>query len=93
MCLYVVFLFCFFRGTRACLEEMAKFEDVCPTAQSFIGLFASQGLDITPNKDRGVCKASVVSLALYLSISCQDLSTDIIFSLCLNDGSTSEKLI
>ncbi|XP_060775575.1 peptidyl-prolyl cis-trans isomerase FKBP5-like isoform X2 [Neoarius graeffei] len=43
-------------GTRACLEEMAKFEDVCPTAQSFIGLFASQGLDITPNKDRGVCK-------------------------------------
>ncbi|KAK3575362.1 hypothetical protein QTP86_025488, partial [Hemibagrus guttatus] len=41
-----------------CLEEMAKFEDVCPTAQSPIALFASQGLDITPNKDQGVCKAS-----------------------------------
>ncbi|XP_053083173.1 peptidyl-prolyl cis-trans isomerase FKBP5 isoform X2 [Pangasianodon hypophthalmus] len=43
-------------GTRACLEEMAKSQDVCPTAQSLIALFASQGLDITPNKDRGVCK-------------------------------------
>ncbi|XP_017334935.1 peptidyl-prolyl cis-trans isomerase FKBP5 isoform X3 [Ictalurus punctatus] len=43
-------------GTRTRLQEMAKFEDVCPTAQSPIALFASQGLDITQNKDRGVCK-------------------------------------
>lgn len=48
----------FFREARAYLEEMAKLEDVRPTAQSPDALFASQGLDITPNKDRGVCKAS-----------------------------------
>ncbi|XP_017334934.1 peptidyl-prolyl cis-trans isomerase FKBP5 isoform X2 [Ictalurus punctatus] len=46
----------YLRGTRTRLQEMAKFEDVCPTAQSPIALFASQGLDITQNKDRGVCK-------------------------------------
>lgn len=57
--------------SSVCLEEMAKFEDVCPTAQSPIALFSSQGLDITPNKDRGVCKASksIIALALFLYIS------------------------
>lgn len=57
ICVFACVCF-FFRETRACLEEMAKFQDVCPTAQSPIALFASQGIDITPNKDRGVCKAS-----------------------------------
>ncbi|KAI5109244.1 peptidyl-prolyl cis-trans isomerase FKBP5 isoform X1, partial [Silurus meridionalis] len=43
-------------GTRACLEKMAKFEDVCTTAQAPSALFASEGVDITPSKDRGIVK-------------------------------------
>ncbi|XP_062853958.1 peptidyl-prolyl cis-trans isomerase FKBP5 [Trichomycterus rosablanca] len=43
--------------TRACLmDEMATFKDESSTDQSPLALFASQGIDITPNKDRGVCK-------------------------------------
>ncbi|KAL7832884.1 hypothetical protein SRHO_G00299020 [Serrasalmus rhombeus] len=44
-------------GTRACVSaEMATFEDESSTSQSPIDLFNSQGIDISPNKDRGVCK-------------------------------------
>ncbi|XP_076870566.1 peptidyl-prolyl cis-trans isomerase FKBP5 isoform X3 [Brachyhypopomus gauderio] len=42
-------------GTRACQSsEMATLED--ESSQTCIALFASQGIDITANKDQGVCK-------------------------------------
>uniref|UniRef100_A0A3B1IWQ5 peptidylprolyl isomerase n=1 Tax=Astyanax mexicanus TaxID=7994 RepID=A0A3B1IWQ5_ASTMX len=44
-------------GTRACVAaEMAALEEEPSASQSPTALFNSQGIDITPGKDRGVCK-------------------------------------
>uniref|UniRef100_A0A8C1YNN2 peptidylprolyl isomerase n=1 Tax=Cyprinus carpio TaxID=7962 RepID=A0A8C1YNN2_CYPCA len=47
----------FFRGTRVCMSgEMSSLEDIFSTNQCPTAVFTSQGTDVTPNGDRGVCK-------------------------------------
>ncbi|XP_059426690.1 peptidyl-prolyl cis-trans isomerase FKBP5-like [Carassius carassius] len=44
-------------GTRLCMSgEMSSLEDIFSTNQCPADVFASQGIDVTPNGDRGVCK-------------------------------------
>ncbi|KTG05566.1 hypothetical protein cypCar_00030804 [Cyprinus carpio] len=45
------------RGTRVCMSgEMSSLEDIFSTNQCPTAVFTSQGTDVTPNGDRGVCK-------------------------------------
>lgn len=51
------------------MDKMATFKEESSSDQSPLALFASQGIDITPNKDRGVCKASTVVLfCVYITV-------------------------
>uniref|UniRef100_A0A8C1QI16 peptidylprolyl isomerase n=1 Tax=Cyprinus carpio TaxID=7962 RepID=A0A8C1QI16_CYPCA len=44
-------------GTRVCMSgEMSSLEDIFSTNQCPTEVFTSQGTDVTPNGDRGVCK-------------------------------------
>uniref|UniRef100_A0A8C2PZ38 peptidylprolyl isomerase n=1 Tax=Cyprinus carpio TaxID=7962 RepID=A0A8C2PZ38_CYPCA len=44
-------------GTRVCMSgEMSSLEDIFSTNQCPTAVFTSQGTDVTPNGDRGVCK-------------------------------------
>lgn len=47
----------FFRGTRVCTsDEMSSLEDILSSNQCPTAVITSQGTDVTPNRDSGVCK-------------------------------------